>query len=105
VSNLRTNVFFVGSEAPANIAQGKIDATFSATVEADSVGLGFLSVTNSVGCVLKLGTVYPSISFDIQFEEPESFSDEDGVYAIGLKGRVMHKSSGNAIAIAYNPGS
>ena len=101
VSNLWTNVFFVGDEEPANIAQGKIDASFSATVEADSTGISFLSETDRIACVLTLGTTYPSISFDLMLEEPESFSDADGVYAIGLKGRVMHKGSGNAIDIAY----
>ena len=105
VSNLWTNVFFVGDEEPANIAQGKIDASFSATVEADSTGLGLLSETGVLACVLKLGTAYPSVSFDLMLEEPESFSDADGVYAIGLKGRVMHKSSGNAIDIAYSAGA
>lgn len=105
VSKIMDLVFFSGAE-PSNCKQTSMDASFGVTFEADTNGLvplGFddgathrvvvsnTSVANGYTYVL-------SFSFDVKFDEPESFSDEDGIYAIGYKADIVNKAT-TAIAV------
>lgn len=96
VSDIWKLVFAGGLEGPVNICQGdNMTANFSCTLEADTAGMAVLDLTGrqAVTIVATSGTKSLTLAFDVIFEEPESFKDNDGVYAIGVKGEIYNDTT------------
>jgi len=104
VSDLWGAAFFVGDSEPANVLQKAISASFKLKAEWDSQSqtiLGYGNATEAVTVTITDGSKSVAISFDAAFGEPEQFSDEDGVYAIGLNADVMNDTT-TAITITID---
>lgn len=104
MDNIWTPVYFIGSSEPSNIAQVPCNGDFTINVPADDYALGMLTSLDTIPVEISNtetlnGTTYGfKISFDVRFDEPDTFSDEDGVYAVGLKGKIMAKQ-GKAVTV------
>ena len=106
VSSLWELVYFIGDYEPQNVAHIPMDGNFSITVAADDMALNFIEERDQIPLEITGSTKGTSpktfsISAIVALEEPESFSDEGGVYAIGLKGKIMN-GDGTAIKVVYS---
>ena len=97
-------VYFIGSVEPANVAHVPSSGNFTINVPADDYALGMLGSLDTVPVEITNtqtvnGTTFGfKITFDVRLDEPDTFSDEEGVYAIGLKGKIMNKT-GKAVEV------
>lgn len=96
VSDIWKFVFAGGNSEPINVAQGdNMVANFACLLEADTAGMTVVDLTGrqAVTIVMTSGSMSVTLAFDVIFEEPDQFSDQDGVYAIGVKGEIYNDAT------------
>ena len=106
VSSLWELVYFIGNHEPQNVAHIAMDGNFNISIAADDMALGFIEEREQIPLEITGSTKGDSpstfsISAIVSLEEPDSFSDESGVYAIGLKGKIMN-GDGTAVRVVYS---
>ena len=96
VSDIWKLVFSGGNAEPVNIAQGDaMTANFTCLLENNAAGKAVLALTGrqAVVIVMTSGGMSVTLAFDVIFEEPDQFSDVDGVYAVGVKGQIYNDAT------------
>lgn len=96
VSDIWKLIFAGGTADPINIAQGdNMVANFNCLLEANAAGMTVVGLTGrqAVTVTMTSGNMSVALAFDVIFEEPDQFSDQDGVYAIGVKGEIYNDTT------------
>lgn len=98
--------FFVGSATPGGVCQRAIDASFNVSFEANAANKALMVNAEPVAVEIKISQPAGqswTISFSAVREEPEAFTDNDGVYGYGLRYAILNTAD-VAINFVYDDG-